>query len=423
MNILQQIPQDLVNFTLVALFSFLFGLEQRQHHQEYEGQAIFGTDRTFTLIGILGFILYYVDSSYRLFLFGAVILGILFSIFYWHKAASVEKYGITSIIVALLTYFLTPLVYKAQPWLVMLVVVLIMILVESKETLTTFSKRFDKYEFTTLAKFIIIAGVILPLLPDKALIPGLDITPYKFWPAIVVVSTISYLSYLIKKFVLPDAGILLTALLGGMYSSTATTVILARKSKGQSPAQVSAGIILATSVMYIRVWILALIFNHQIAVLLLPYLGLLFFISALVSLYYMHLDKSHKKEHIEFESDKNPLEFKTALIFGVLFTFFAIVSHYVMVNFGDLGMGILSLIVGVTDIDPYLLSLFQSGQSIAAAVIVISTILATASNNIAKMVYAISLGVKDIRKFVIFAFLLLFVVSLIMVLILYLVKF
>ena len=423
MNILQQIPEDLLNFTLVALFSFLFGLEQRQHHQEYEGQAIFGTDRTFTLIGVLGFILYYVDPSYRLFLFGAVILGILFSIFYWHKAASVEKYGITSIIVALLTYFLTPLVYKAQPWLVMLVVVLIMILVESKETLSTFSKRFDKYEFTTLAKFIIIAGVILPLLPNKPLIQGLDITPYKFWLAIVVVSTISYLSYLIKKFVFPDAGILLTAFLGGMYSSTATTVILARKSKGQSPAQVSAGIILATSVMYVRVWILALIFNHKIAMALLPYLALLFIISALISVYYMRKDLSRRVEHIEFESDRNPLEFKTALIFGVLFTFFAFLSHFVMVNFGDLGMGLLSLIVGVTDIDPYLLSLFQSGPSIAVSVVVISTILATASNNIAKMIYAISLGVREIRKFVIIAFLSLFVVSLIMVLLIYFLKF
>ncbi len=423
MNILQQIPKDLLNFTLVAVFSFLFGMEQRQHHQEHDKQAVFGTDRTFTLIGILGFILYYVDPSYRLFIYGAVILGILFSIFYWHKAETVEKYGITSIIVALLTYFLTPLVYKAQPWLVMLVVVLIMILVESKETLTTFSQKFDKYEFTTLAKFIIIAGVILPLLPNKPLIQGWDITPYKFWLAIVVVSTISYLSYLIKKFLFPDAGILLAAFLGGLYSSTATTVILARKSKGQSPFQVSAGIILATGVMYIRVWILALIFNHKIAMYLLPYLAFLVVFSGALAFYFIRKDEKREMEHIAFESDKNPLEFKTALIFGVLFTFFAVLSHYVMVNFGDLGMGILSLIVGVTDIDPYLLSLFQSGPSMATSMIVIATILATASNNIAKMIYAVSLGVKEIKKFVVFAFLSLFVVSLVMVLAMYFINF
>ncbi len=419
MNVLDQIPVDLINFVLVTLFAFLFGLEQRQHHQDRETQAIFGTDRTFTLIGILGFILYYVDNSYRLYIFGAVLLGILFSIFYWHKAASVEKYGITSIIVALLTYFLTPLVYKAPPWLTMLVVVLIMILVESKETLTSFSRKFDKYEFTTLAKFIIIAGVILPLLPNKPLIPGLDITPYKFWLAIVVVSTISYLSYLIKKFIFPDAGILLTAILGGMYSSTATTVILARKSAGQSPHKVSAGIIIATSVMYIRIWILALIFNKQVALRLAPFFFALVIISGALALFYMRKDITGKKEHIHFEADKNPLEFKTALVFGVLFTFFAVLSDFVMKHFGDIGMGILSLIVGVTDIDPYLLSIFQSNGVMSIKLIVIATILATASNNLAKMTYAIVLGQKKIRPMVITGFLGLFLLSILMVIGLY----
>ncbi len=418
MNIFGQIPVDLINFILVTLFAFLLGMEQRQHHQDRETQAIFGTDRTFTLIGILGFILYYVDNSYRLYVFGAILLGILFSIFYWHKAASVEKYGITSIIVALLTYFLAPLVYKAPPWLTMLVVVLIMLLVESKETLTSFSRKFDKYEFTTLAKFIIIAGVILPLLPNKPLIPWLDITPYKFWLAIVVVSTISYLSYLIKKFIFPDAGILLTAILGGMYSSTATTVILARKSQAHSPVKIAAGIIIATSVMYIRILILALIFNKQVATRLAPFFLILVIISSAMALFYMRKDIT-KEDHIHFEGDKNPLEFKTALVFGVLFTFFAVLSDFVMKHFGDIGMGILSLIVGVTDIDPYLLSIFQSNGALSVKLIVIATILATASNNLAKMTYAIVLGQKEIRHFVVTAFISLFVLSLLMVLGLY----
>ena len=415
MNIIEHIPKDLVNFILVALFSFLFGIEQRLRHQEYEGRAIFGTDRTFTLIGILGFVLYYVDPSFRLYLLGAGILGVLFSIFYWHKAVSAEKYGITSIVVALLTYFITPLVYKAEPWLVMLMIVLIIFLVESKETLSAFSRKFDKYEFTTLAKFIIIIGVILPLLPNEPLIPDLDITPYTFWLAIVAVSTISYLSYLLKKFVFPNAGIFLTAILGGMYSSTATTVILSRKSKGQMPTQVAGAIILATSVKYIRIWILALIFNYQVAKFLLPYFFILFVLSIILSILIIYKDHKIENIHIDFKNDRNPLEFKTALIFGILFSFFAILTHYVLKNYGDIGMSILSFIVGITDIDPFLLSIFQSGHSMGTKIIVMSTILATTSNNLAKMTYAIILGDKKIRKYVVFAFLILFIVSLLMV--------
>ncbi len=409
MSILNQIPDELIQFTLVALFSFLFGLEQRKHHTERETEAVFGTDRTFTLIGILGFILYYVDQSMRLYMTGGIALAVLMAIFYWHKADSFDRFGITSIIVAFITYGLAPLVAMAEPWLTMLVVVVTLILVESKEELRSISSRFDKYEFTTLAKFIIIAGVILPLLPDKPLSPKINITPYHFWLAIVAVSSISYFSYLLKKFVFPKAGIMLTAILGGLYSSTATTVILSKKSANQDPAEISAGIIAATGVMYIRIWILALIFNAEVADRLLPFFAVLVLISFAIAAYYYSKRSVGEEHYFNIEADKNPLEFKTALIFGALFTFFAVLSQYVMDHYGDLGMGILSLIVGITDIDPYLLSIFQNGETIALKVIVVSTILATTSNNIAKMVYALMLGSKQIKHKVLYGFLILIV--------------
>ncbi len=404
MNIIDQIPKDLVNFALVALFSFLFGLEQRKHHTQRETEAVFGTDRTFTLIGILGFILYYVDNSLNLYMAGGIALAVLMAIFYWQKANSFDRYGITSIIVAFITYGLAPLVTNAQPWLTMLVVVVTLILVESKEELQSFSSKFDKYEFTTLAKFIVIAGVILPLLPNEPLSPKIHITPYHFWLAIVAVSSISYLSYLLKKFVFPQAGIMLTAILGGLYSSTATTVILSKKSAGEDSAEITAGIIAATGVMYIRIWILAFIFNAKVADSLLPYFSVLILVSFALALWFYRKKATSDKHTFAVEADKNPLEFKTALIFGALFTFFAFLSQYVMEHYGDMGMGILSLIVGVTDIDPYLLSIFQSGENIALKVIVVSTILATTSNNIAKMSYALILGTKEIKRNVILGF-------------------
>ncbi len=418
MQVLSKIPTDLVNFALVTLFAFLIGLEQRKHHRDSD-KNMFGTDRTFTLIGVLGYILYYEDKSMKLFIAGGIVLGVLLTIFYFVRSWKIGTYGITSIIIALITYSLAPMVYLAPPWLFMSVLVIALILVESKQELTSFSKRFDKYEFTTLAKFIIIAGVILPLLPNKPIIPGIKITPYEFWLAIVVVSAISYFSYLLKKFVFPQAGIILTAILGGLYSSTATTVILSKKSKGEDPSQISSAIILATGVMYVRIWILALIFNKKTAIKILPFFLVLILLSVGISWYYWMRRKQRENMHLEFE-DKNPLEFKTALIFGALFTFFAVLSDLVMKHFGSVGMGILSLIVGVTDIDPYLLSLFQNGGEIATKIVMIATILATASNNIAKMVYAIILGDKQIRTRVIVGFMTLFVVSVIMAIGIYL---
>ena len=407
MDFLSHIPKDLIDFTLVTLFALLFGMEQRKHHTERDTKAVFGTDRTFTLIGILGFILFYLDKKNLLiFVAGGAILSLLFVVFYYQKIKVFGRFGVTSIIVGLITYSLAPLVELAPPWLTLSIVVVILILVESKEELQQLSSKFDKDEFTTLAKFIIIAGIILPLLPNKPIFKGISITPYSFWLAIVAVSGISYFSYLLKKFVFPKASILLTAILGGLYSSTATTVILAKKSENEDPEEISAGIISATGVMYLRIWLLALIFNKKVAIILLPYFGFMMLLSFLVAFIFYRRKKQIKTE-FEVDVDKNPLEFKTALIFGALFTFFALLSQFVMHNYGDLGMTILSLIVGVTDIDPYLLSIFQSGGGIAVNIIVLATILATTSNSIAKMSYALILGDKKIKRDVLIGFLIL----------------
>ncbi len=396
-----KIPADLVNFLLVAVFALLIGLEQRKHHEQ-QSNLLFGSDRTFALIGILGFILYVSDKSHKLFVVGFVALTVFLAIYYFFKLKEQNSFGLTSVVVALITYSLTPLVYLEEPWLLMAVVVGVLVLVEIKDNLNRFSRKFGQEEFTTLAKFIVISGVILPILPDKPISDLINISPYHFWLAIVVVSGISYFSYLLKKFVFPESGLLLTAFLGGLYSSTATTVILAKKSAAEDPKQTSAGIILATGVMYFRILILAWIFNPAVARGLLPYFTILMLASfALAYVFYSASDKQNKNFHLE--ADRNPLEFKTALIFGALFAFFAVVSHLVITKFGNSGIGVLSLIVGVTDIDPYLLSLFQGGD-IATKIIVMSTLVATSSNNLAKMIYALSLGSKAIKRKVIIGF-------------------
>lgn len=138
---------------------------------------------------------------------------------------------INSIIIGLITYCLAPLIYTQPSWMVLLVVVCVFIITELKETLFQFSTKFDNDELITLPKFLVLAGVVLPLLPDKTISPTLNFSPYKFWLAIVAVSGISYFSYLLKKFVFPHSGIILTGIPGGMYSSTAATIILAKKSK------------------------------------------------------------------------------------------------------------------------------------------------------------------------------------------------
>jgi uncharacterized membrane protein (DUF4010 family) len=119
-------------------------------------------------------------------------------------------------------------------------------------------------------------------------------------------------------------------------------------------------------------------------------------------------------------SNKNPLEFRTAAIFGVLFVVFAIVTEFVSERNGGSGITDLAYIVGITDIDPFLLNLLQQKSAIGQSTIVFAIINATNSNNLLKMIYALSMGSKSIRKSVIINFSILIAAGLLMSLVIHL---
>jgi uncharacterized membrane protein (DUF4010 family) len=417
-EIQQLIPPGTIKFILVAVFSLLIGLEQRRHHIKEAVESLFGTDRTFTLIGIFGYILYVISpQNLWPFLGGGAAVATLLAIFYFQKIKVQKMFGITSLVIAMITYCLAPLVYTQPLWLVLLIVVIVLVITEMKATFLEFSKKFDNDEFITLAKFLVIAGVILPLLPDKPISADINISPYKCWLAVVAVSGISYLSYLLKKFVFPDSGILLTGLLGGLYSSTATTIILARKSKEMpdSGPKVSAAIILATAMMYIRIFLLAFFFDEHIAFMLAPYLATFTLLSLLIAGFFMKFKAAGdvQQEAKSGSIHSNPLEFKTALLFAGLFILFGLVTGYVLDHYGAGGMNILSFVVGVTDIDPFILNLLQGKWNISDTYIVMAVLNAVSSNNLLKMCYAIIPGDRSLRRNLIIGFSVLIIAGLV----------
>ena len=227
------LPKELVSFVLVTLFALLIGLSQRKMMLKNETDKItFGTDRTFTFIGILGYILYILDqNSLMLFMGGGVALVALFGLSYYGKIRNHDVYGLTTILIGLITYCLAPIVITQPPWFSITIVVAVLMLTEMKSTFIRFANEMRNDELVTLAKFLAISGVILPVLPKTNIIEGINLTAYSVWFATVVVSGISYASYLLKRYVFKESGIFVSGLLGGLYSSTATITILAREAK------------------------------------------------------------------------------------------------------------------------------------------------------------------------------------------------
>lgn len=399
-KIYQIFPQELFTFVLVTLFSLLIGLSQRKLSLKKEGEGIdktfFGTDRTFTFIGILGYLLYILDPvNMFLFMGGGLALIILLGLNYYVKMSQHNIYGITSIITGLITFCLAPIVETQPSWFYIMVVVTVLLFTEMKSTFTEIAQHMQNDEMITLAKFLAISGIILPMLPNENLIPGINLTPYTIWLATVVVSGISYLSYLLKRYVFRQSGTLVAGIVGGLYSSTATISVLARKCKHAKEKEIPeyvAAMLMAVSMMYLRFLILIPVFSVEIFLSVYPYLLIMSFVSIIIA-WVIHKKTDFTELTKDTEDDReesnNPLEFKVALIFALLFVVFTVVTHYTFSYAGAEGLSILSFVSGLSDVTPFVLTLLQGTGSLAVSMAVACTLQAIVSNNLMKMCYAL----------------------------------
>lgn len=393
-QIYQYLPEELVTFVLVTLFSLLIGLSQRRISLKREGETtLFGTDRTFTFIGILGYLLYILDpEEYRLFMGGGFVLGALLALNYYVKQTRYHVFGVTTIVIALITYCLAPIVVTQPSWFYVMVVVTVLLFTELKHTFTELAQRMKNDEMTTLAKFLAISGIILPMLPKSDLIPGIHLTPYAIWLATVVVSGISYLSYLLRRYVFHQAGILVSGIVGGLYSSTATISVLARKSRTATPEEAPeyvAAMLMAVSMMFLRFLILIGIFSRETLAVIYPYLLAMSLVSAGVAWFLHKKRPAAVAGEVEEDDSSNPLEFKVALIFAVLFVVFTVVTHYTLVYAGTGGLNLLSFISGFSDITPFILNLLQGTGGVATLVITACSLQAIISNIAVNLCYGL----------------------------------
>lgn len=391
-----QIHELLLHILPVVIFSFIIGLEVRAYltkFHENDARVFFGTTRTYAFLGILGFILYEIEpKNFSLFIVGFLSITFLYSILY-KKMLDTDKNSILLYIVSIIVYSFGPLIGIFPLWISALIFVLVIFLLNSKKRILTFHPKINIYELETFGKIILLSAVVLPLLPTDNNIPYLGISLYKIWLTVVVISTISYISYLVQKYIFPSKGVLLTGILGGAYSSTATTVVLSKKAQAvQDTNMFTASIISATFMMYLRLLIIAAIFNIEVLkVIATPYI-VFGFITLIISFVY-YKKATDEISTIETE-DKNPLELGTAFVFAILFIVTMFITNFVVNNYGTTGLNILSFIIGMTDIDPFILALLTGKYNIDAVAVASAMLIATGSNNILKALYAVWFGKK-----------------------------
>jgi uncharacterized membrane protein (DUF4010 family) len=398
-TLIQLIPKEGAQIALVLFLSFLIGLE-REEQKVTSDQYRFGGVRTFPLLGLLGYALsLFSGGNLLLPAIGFVVVGAFLWESYRHKLEGVALAGMTTELSGLLTYAIGGLVSGDHYWVATTLTVLGLALLELKTALESLARRVPGDEILTFAKFLLLTAVVLPIVPNRTF-GTFGFNPLKTWLVVVVVSAISYGSYLLQVWTQGRGGVLLAALLGGAYSSTLTTVVLAKRAREQSRSHLYSGsMLVASGVMYLRLLALLGIFNRQ----LLHRLGLSFLLLAAVALvggwlWTRILDNGGTKIEQALRP-KNPLELSAAFLFAGLFVGMLFITHLALLYLGRGGLFAVAGVMGVTDVDPFILSLAESGSattpiSLAGGAIII----AAASNNLIKGIYAYGFGDRRTGK-------------------------
>jgi uncharacterized membrane protein (DUF4010 family) len=392
---------DQLRFLVAIALGFLVGLERESRGNELASKLTAGV-RTYTLISLFGFgcaWLYRLNVEFIIPV-GIIVIGTMTLAGYLAKQKS-GAIGWTSEIAALLTFVVGVLSLVADIWIPMALGIFTTLLLSEKAELERYIEKLDKSEFLAVVKFLILTIIILPALPDKNY-TQFELNPYRIWQIVILVSSIGFVGYFLMKKFGSKVGLWLSGLMGGIVSSTAVSIAMGNIAKKNELIAKRAfqATILASSVMYIRILVIIYLLNAGIAFGIWWKLFILFFVGLLLAA--TTRDKNPETSTEPISTIQNPFEIKPAVFFGFLFVLLSIVTIWVKQLFGGSGVLVLSAIVGVTDIDPFILSLINK-QLPVGSIVDSAIIISMMSNTIIKGIYFGFLA-KGLRKQVLLYF-------------------
>ena len=388
-----------ISFAVAIGLGALLGLERERTKAGGSGAGV----RTFALIALSGVLAGYLDkmlglSNWALLLFVAVLALVLGM----YVVTSLRgDTGITTEVSALLAFMLGLLCAHGQMQLASWIAVVMALLLALKEWLHRLAGQINTTDVEATLKFAIITLIVLPLVPDTNYGPApLDVVnPYKIWLMVVLISALNFSSYLVIKVVGTEHGIGLVGLIGGLASSTAVTLGFARRSRqgGSEAPALALGILLAWTVMLLRVAVMTALISWELGRKLAPLLGLLSLASLAACYWLWRMRKPHERG--ELKTGNNPFELHEAIKFGLFFGVVVVLARVAQVYFGNAGLYLASAIAGLTDVDAITLAMADlakadaSSLQLGARAIVIGVL----ANTVTKSAMAIGLGSVELR--------------------------
>ncbi len=378
----------------------VIGLE-RQYSAMKENSSGFSGVRTFSILVLLGFaggIFYHVFSPW---VYGVILLGvvILQATSYWYTATQGDR-GLTTELSSVFAFILGTLVLNGLIEISLFITVILVVVLSSKFRIKTIVGKITAEELYDFIRFVVLALLIFPFLPDETFGPYQVLNFREIGWVVLLTSGLGLVGYILTKFLGANRGILVSGLVGGLVSSTAVTWVFAQKSK-ENPSLSSScatAILAASSIMTIRVLIWTFIFNLALfEKLLLPVL--IVFLAGLGITVYIFAKRKKELMDDQLIPLKKPLDLKSALVFGAIYSAILLLVSYANENLGERGTFISSAIAGISDIDAITISVSKlAGNQLIMQIAGISILIATISNTLVKMGIGIYAGSMELRK-------------------------
>jgi uncharacterized membrane protein (DUF4010 family) len=338
---------------------------------------------------------------------GFALVGLTIAGAYLADPATVaEDSGTTTVVAALLVYVLGALNFQGERTLAVALGIGITALLYFKTELEGVATRLTTTDIRSMLQFGAVSAVVLPLLPDRSYGPYGVLNPFHIWLMVVLISGVSLAGYVAWRLTLERKGLLLTGLLGGVISSTATTFAYARHARDatHTPSASLVVIQLANIAKLMRVFLLALVIAPPVLPLLL--LTLLPALAMSVPALWWHFRRVGGEKGEDTDRLQNPTQLGTALLFAAFYALVLLAAAWLSDIVGSGGLFALSFVSGLTDVDAITLSSArladQGNISLAESATAIT--LAVAANMLFKAAVSVAVGGRSFGRLVAIAF-------------------
>jgi len=348
-NGIEALPQFLASLAI----GLLIGLERERRPSSKAGL------RTFALVALLGTLTAMLSSktgSPWLLVTGFCIVGVMIIAAYLTNPTEENDPGTTTVTALLLCYVLGALIWYGQAKLAIMLAIVTTTLLYFKLELHGMTKRLARRDLVSILQFLVLIFVIFPVLPNQNFGPYGAFNPHQIWMMVVLISGLSLAGYVALHWTGQRYGAPLLGLLGGLASSTATTLVYARHGKtSEIMSRLSAVVILlASQVVLLRLTVISAVVSPSLLVKLLPVMGLGLIFGLAATLFDWR--KLHTASDLPMPKTANPTEIPTALGFGLLYAAVLFFAAWLSDIAGSGGLYVVALISGLTDVDAITLS-------------------------------------------------------------------